>query len=178
MSWRKMLGAMSAEDFLEENLCLSVGEQIRSHREAMRRTQKELGDMCGLSCGDISRIERGRVMPSGNRLVRICKAIKMPVIFFPEQEVLRDYSHRKVTKKMRSEPRSRAVIRSSPPKRTGKWIDVPSIAERLGISCGCARQRIKRAKLKRFFDSEKPLGHKYWYRLEDVEKHLKGWIGS
>ena len=56
-----------------------IAMQIIELRERHGLTQAELAERCGMDQGDISRIERGPISPTGRRLQRIAAALDADV---------------------------------------------------------------------------------------------------
>ena len=63
----------------EEALARKVGKAIADRRKAVFMTQEDLALTLGVGIEAISRIERGVVMPSINRLVEVAEALDCPV---------------------------------------------------------------------------------------------------
>ena len=58
---------------------ISAGRNICVAREKMELTQHDLSQATGISVGNISNIERGKVMPSLRILIPIVKALKLSI---------------------------------------------------------------------------------------------------
>ncbi len=63
------------------------GKKIRTLRKDLSLTQKQLGDISGISQEQIARYERGSSMPTAKALKKIADGLKIPVDFF-ESEIV------------------------------------------------------------------------------------------
>lgn len=52
---------------------MTIGERIKLFRKEYHMTQMQLGEQIGLDGSNISRIERGLVIPNGNDICRMAK---------------------------------------------------------------------------------------------------------
>lgn len=58
---------------------MTVGEKIQVVRKEKRLTQKELGNLCGVSDSAIRRYENGRAIPKIKTLQKIANSLEVPV---------------------------------------------------------------------------------------------------
>jgi transcriptional regulator with XRE-family HTH domain len=58
---------------------VSIGKQLRYMRRVKDKTQEDLAEHIGVSVGWLSRLERGRELPSLKLLFRIAKALHVQV---------------------------------------------------------------------------------------------------
>lgn len=67
---------------------MSVGWYLREWRQALGLTQQELADRVGIHKGDVSRLERGRILWNAQHLERFSQALAVPafwlIAFNPE----------------------------------------------------------------------------------------------
>jgi transcriptional regulator with XRE-family HTH domain len=54
---------------------VDIGRRLRAERDAQRLTLTQLADASGLTKGYLSKVERGRAMPSVASLLRLCDAL-------------------------------------------------------------------------------------------------------
>lgn len=60
-----------------ENLIEVIGQNIRFHRKSLEMTTTELGQLCDITQGAVSKIERGEVIASIDTIVKICNALRV-----------------------------------------------------------------------------------------------------
>ncbi len=68
---------------------MSIGVKIRQLRLQQGRTQGEISQLTGMAISYLSRLENGRINPSGRTLSRLSEALGVPVAsFFDAEPVL------------------------------------------------------------------------------------------
>jgi len=77
-----------------ENIRKGLGKRIRTFRKLKALTQEELGEKAGLSYKFVGEIERGKVNPSLDSLVRIANALGVKVgnLFPHEADIFPQFS--------------------------------------------------------------------------------------
>lgn len=65
---------------------LSVGSEIRKLRKSKRMSIRQLADKSGLSTGLISQVERNKVVPSINAMLKIVDALDVTMGYFFDKE--------------------------------------------------------------------------------------------
>ena len=65
---------------------VSLSERIRQAREGAHISQKELGESLGISDKSISSYEKGRSMPSFEKLKKIAEITRKPFSYFTEEQ--------------------------------------------------------------------------------------------
>ena len=85
MTTASTAAAPDADGGPADDLADDLGRNIRALRRTRAMTLAELADLCGLSVGFLSHVERGRKKPSLSTLQKISAALGMEVgWFFPE----------------------------------------------------------------------------------------------
>ena len=77
-----------------ENIRKGLGKRIRTFRKLKALTQEELGERAGLSYKFVGEMERGKVNPSLDSLVRIANALGVKVgnLFPHEADIFPQFS--------------------------------------------------------------------------------------
>lgn len=57
----------------------TVGGRVRSCREKLGVSQRELASRCDISCGTISFLEAGRIDARGSTLLRLSRSLRVSV---------------------------------------------------------------------------------------------------
>jgi transcriptional regulator with XRE-family HTH domain len=70
----------------EEEIVMSVGQEIRKIRLKSKMTQKGLSQSSGLAVSYLSRLENDRMVPSLKTLTKLSNALEVPVASFFDDE--------------------------------------------------------------------------------------------
>jgi transcriptional regulator with XRE-family HTH domain len=65
---------------------VTLAQRIRQARESVHISQKELGENIGVSDKSISSYEKGRSMPSFEKLKKIASITKKPITYFTDEQ--------------------------------------------------------------------------------------------
>ncbi len=74
---------------------VAIGLHIKKIRLQQKRTQQEIADFCGFTKSYLSKIERGRVMPSIGVLAKIANFLNIKISHLLDEETSKDISHDK-----------------------------------------------------------------------------------
>lgn len=68
----------------KDDILKNVGRRIQEYRQKARLTQEALSEMTGISQKHLSRLEQGRHNPHFDMIIKIAKALNVPIDAFAE----------------------------------------------------------------------------------------------
>jgi transcriptional regulator with XRE-family HTH domain len=72
---------------------VAIGVHIKKIRMQQKRTQQEIADYCGFTKSHLSKIEKGKVMPSIGVLAKIADSLNTKISFLLDEEQHKTVSH-------------------------------------------------------------------------------------
>jgi len=72
---------------------IGIGLHIKKIRLQQKRTQQEIADFCGFTKSHLSKIEKGKVMPSIGVLSRIAESLQIKISYLLDEENHKDITH-------------------------------------------------------------------------------------
>ncbi len=76
----------------------TIGLHIKKIRLQQKRTQQEIADFCGFTKSYLSKIEKGKVMPSIGVLAKISNFLNIKISYLLDEELFKEISHDKKAK--------------------------------------------------------------------------------
>lgn len=73
---------MAGKQYVHNNVDDHIGNRMQLRRNMLGLSQKDLGDLCGVSCQQIQKYESATNRISASRLFQIGRALDTPVSFF------------------------------------------------------------------------------------------------
>ena len=73
---------MSGKQYIQNPIDNHIGHRMQLRRNMLGMSQKDLGDLCGVSCQQIQKYESAANRISASRLFQIGRAMDTPVSFF------------------------------------------------------------------------------------------------
>ncbi|HCS37588.1 MAG: XRE family transcriptional regulator [Spirochaetae bacterium HGW-Spirochaetae-4] len=72
---------------------VKIGFHIKKARLQQKRTQQEIADFCGFTKSHLSKIEKGKVMPSIGVLAKIADSLGIKISFLLDEDNHKDITH-------------------------------------------------------------------------------------
>lgn len=156
------------QSYLEWAETVPVRVQIKEARLAMGLTQEELCEKAGISGGShLSLVELGDALPRGEMLVRLSKALGVPLVFSAATEVPpQDWKRSRPSRKRPP----KELPRPLPPDSSGKWITSRELAKEFGLSLVHVQHIIRKAGLKRYKGRRDHAGNGCFLRADEARK--------
>lgn len=72
---------------------IAIGLHIKKIRLQQKRTQQEIADFCGFTKSHLSKIEKGKVMPSIGVLAKIAESLQTKISYLLDEENHKEITH-------------------------------------------------------------------------------------